>query len=89
MDDHTDSATPAAPEETELRLAGSLADLAPGRATQRVSPGQTILQAAVTMGVPAHQRFLSSVNGQVCPADYVLRPGDRAVLFPPIAGGRL
>lgn len=75
-------------EEAEIRLAGSLAVLAGGRATARVQPGQTILQAVTEMGLPPHQRFIATVNGQVCPADYVLAPGDRVALFPPIAGGR-
>ncbi len=75
-------------EDAEVRLTGSLAKLAGGRSTARVRPGQTILQAVTEMGLPPHQRFIATVNGQVCPADYVLAPGDRAALFPPIAGGR-
>ncbi len=71
-----------------MQLTGSLAKLAGGRSTTRVRPGQTILQAVTDMGLPPHQRFVATVNGQVCPADYVLAPGDHATLFPPIAGGR-
>ena len=73
--------------EAEVRLAGSLAGLAPGGPTARVRSGQTIGQAAVAMGLPAHQRYIATVNGQVCAGDYVLVPGDRATLFPPISGG--
>jgi molybdopterin converting factor small subunit len=75
------------PGEVEVRLAGALADLAVGSATARMPSGQTILEAAIRLGLPAHQRCLATVNGQVCAMDYVLAPGDRAVLFPPIAGG--
>ena len=74
-------------EEAEVRLAGSLAELVRGGPTVRVRPGQTILQAVVEMGLPPHQRFIATVNGRVCPTDYVLAPGDHAALFPPIAGG--
>jgi hypothetical protein len=74
--------------EAEVRLAGSLAALAPGGPSARVPPGQTILQVAVAMGLPPHQRFIATVNGQVCAGDYVLAPGDHAALYPPIAGGR-
>ncbi len=74
-------------EDAEIRLTGPLAKPAGGRATAWVRPGLTILQAVTEMGLPPHQRFIATVNGQVCPADYVLAPGDRAVLFPPIAGG--
>jgi len=84
MDDETARSS----EHAEVRLTGSLAKLAGGHAATRVRPGQTILQAVIEMGLPPHQRFIATVNGQVCPADYVLAPGDRAVLFPPIAGGR-
>ena len=73
--------------EAEVRLAGSLASLATGGSAARVESGQTIGQVAVAMGLPAHQRYIATVNGQVCAADYVLSPGDRATLFPPISGG--
>jgi hypothetical protein len=83
----TDETTAVRPEDAEVRLAGALAKLAAGGPVARVRPGQTILQAAVAMGLPPHQRFISTVNGQVCAGDYVLAPGDRAALWPPIAGG--
>lgn len=82
-----DESAGAALEDAEVRLAGPLADLAPGGASARVRPGQTLLQAVTAMGLPPHQRFIATVNGHVCAADYMLAPGDRAVLFPPIAGG--
>jgi molybdopterin converting factor small subunit len=85
MSDQPVETTPG--ETAEIRLAGSLADLAQGNSTARVRPGQTILQAVVAMGLPPHQRFIATVNGRVCAVDYVLAPGDRAALFPPIAGG--
>jgi molybdopterin converting factor small subunit len=75
-------------QEAEIRLAGSLANRAGGRATTRVRAGQTILQAVTEMGLPPHQRFIATVNGRVCPADYVIAPGDHVALFPPIAGGK-
>ena len=83
----TETGAASAQGEAELRLAGSLASLAPGGSTVRVRPGQTIGQAAVAMGLPAHQRYIAIVNGQVCAGDYVLAPGDRGTLFPPISGG--
>ena len=83
----TDERAASALEDAEVWLAGPLADLAPGGPSARVRPGQTILQAVAAMGLPPHQRFVSTVNGHVCAADYVLAPGDRAALFPPIAGG--
>ena len=83
----TDQPAESTADGAEVRLAGSLAALAQGRSTARVRAGQTIAQAVADMGLPPHQRFLATVNGAVCPADYVLQPGDRAALFPPIAGG--
>ncbi len=73
--------------QAEVRLAGSLASLALGGSTARVQPGQTIGQVAAAMGLPEHQRYIATVNGQVCAADYVLASGDRVTLFPPISGG--
>lgn len=78
---------PLAPDEAEVRLAGPLAALVPGGPAFRVRSGQTILQAITALGVPEYQRFIFTVNGHVCAGDYVLASGDRAALFPPIAGG--
>jgi molybdopterin converting factor small subunit len=82
-----DDAADLGPGEVEVRLAGALADQVQGSSKARMASGQTILQAAIRLGLPAHQRFISTVNGHVCAMDYVLAPGDRAALFPPIAGG--
>jgi molybdopterin converting factor small subunit len=84
MEERADSAA----QDAEVRLAGPLADLVRGGASVHVRPGQTILQVVVAKGLPTHQRFIATVNGHVCASDYVLAPGDRAALFPPIAGGR-
>ncbi len=84
-----DEDTASVAAEAEVRLAGSLAGLVPRGASAQVRAGQTIWQAAVAMGLPKHQRFIATVNGQVCAFDYVLAPGDRATLFPPISGGAL
>ncbi len=83
----TEASSSSGQGEAEVRLAGSLASLAPGGSTVRVQPGHTIGQAAVALGLPEHQRYVATVNGQVCAADYVLASGDRVTLFPPISGG--
>jgi molybdopterin converting factor small subunit len=75
------------PKEAEVRLVGWLAARAGCGLLARATPGQTIAEVAAAMGVPPQQRYLATVNGRACSTDYVLAPGDRAILFPPIAGG--
>jgi molybdopterin converting factor small subunit len=77
-----------AAENVEIQLAGLLARYAPGGAGSIwVAPGRTLLDVAAEIGIPARQALVALANGTTVDLNYVLAPGDRIKLVPPVAGG--
>jgi sulfur carrier protein ThiS len=75
-------------EDVEIQLAGTLSRYAPAGATAvRVAPGRTLLDVAAEIGIPRRQALVALANGTTVDLNYVLAPGDRIKLVPPIAGG--
>jgi molybdopterin converting factor small subunit len=75
-------------EDVEIQLAGSLARYASGGATSVwVAPGRRLLDVAAEIGIPPRQALLALANETTVDLNYVLAPGDRIRLVPPIAGG--
>jgi molybdopterin converting factor small subunit len=77
----------------EVRLAGLLARYAPADGAIgpdgaiRVAPGRSVVAVAAEIGIPPRQSFVAVVNGRTSDLSYILAPGDRLTLLPPIAGG--
>jgi sulfur carrier protein ThiS len=70
-----------------ISLEGSLAQFTKTEQPVSVAAGQTIYQAAVSLGIPATRSFSILVNGQVVDSAYLLEDGDFARLIPQISGG--
>lgn len=49
--------------------------------------GSTVGDLLNRLGIPGNKIFSVLVNGRYAEQNQVLQPGDRAALFPPIAGG--
>ena len=74
-------------EDVEVRLTGRLARHGEPGGEIRVAPGRSVLEVAAAVGIPRSQPCVAVVNGCTVDLSYVLAPGDRLTLIPPIAGG--
>lgn len=62
--------------------------LAPGEPLAVELPeGSTLSDLLAKLGVPENETKQVFVNGRQKPLDYVVKDGDEAGIFPPIAGG--
>ncbi|MFO7911010.1 MAG: MoaD/ThiS family protein, partial [Desulfotignum sp.] len=72
----------------ELKLFATLAEFAPENADNfTVQEGTTVEMLIRELNIPADTVKLIFVNGRKQDTTYVLKPGDRLGLFPPVGGG--
>jgi molybdopterin converting factor small subunit len=70
----------------EVRLTGPLTQYTSSDVIE-VAPARSVLATAAAIGIPRQQPFVAIVNGRTSDLTYILAPGDRLTLLPPIAGG--
>ena len=72
----------------ELKLFVTLAAFAPENADNfTVQEGTTVAMLIRELKIPENTVKLIFVNGKKQDTSYVLKPGDRVGLFPPVGGG--
>jgi len=72
----------------ELKLFVTLAAFAPENADNfTVQEGTTVTMLIRELKIPENTVKLIFVNGKKQDTSYVLKPGDRVGLFPPVGGG--
>ena len=75
-------------ETIDLRLFATLQKFSPDTsAAFAISPGVTIREVLVQIGVPVEKAKLIFVNGLKKDLDVVLNGGERVGIFPPVGGG--
>jgi molybdopterin converting factor small subunit len=71
-----------------LKLFATLAPYLPENADQfQIEAGTTVQELIRSLQLPSDAVKLIFVNGRKQEATYVLEPGDRLGLFPPVGGG--
>lgn len=71
-----------------IKLFAGLVQYLPDSAeTYPIKDGQTVRELILALGIPVDQAKLIFVNGRKQEPDYVLNPGDRVGIFPPVGGG--
>ena len=73
--------------DIEIRLEGTLKKYVDSEGIVLAKSGQTVMDAAFNLGIPAKSSFVAIVNGKTCELNYLLAPGDEVRLIPPISGG--
>jgi molybdopterin synthase sulfur carrier subunit len=69
-------------------LSRHFGDVMPGTPVEvEVTEGATLADLAEQLQVLQEEVRMVFVNGRMQPLDYVLRPGDKVGIFPPVGGG--